>query len=175
MSAEGAVLRTSARRAPGRFAADREGHAAIEFGLLALPFAAFVFAILEVALMFFVGAAMDAALQRAARTIRTGEAQASGVTLASFRAQVCAGMVGIGQCVDRLKVHVTPAASLAAAGTSALPALDAVERFDGGAAGQIMLAQVLLPWPSWFGLFASGRRERTLSASVLFRNEPYGS
>ena len=61
------------------FIDDRRGSAAVEFGILAIPFFLLVFAIIEVALQFFVAEILDTATSQAARLIRTGEAYHAGL------------------------------------------------------------------------------------------------
>jgi Flp pilus assembly protein TadG len=58
-----------------RFHADRKGSVAVEFGLVAIPFFALIFAIFQTALVVFTGQVLDTALQDAARLIMTGQAQ----------------------------------------------------------------------------------------------------
>ena len=60
------------RRHGRRFRRDHSGATAVEFGLLALPFIAVMFAVLETALAFFAGATLETATANAARLIRTG-------------------------------------------------------------------------------------------------------
>jgi Flp pilus assembly protein TadG len=68
--------RITARAA--RFARDRKGATAVEFAFVAAPFFLLVFAILEIALIFFASAIIEEAVADAARDIRTGELQSSG-------------------------------------------------------------------------------------------------
>lgn len=49
------VLRLLPERATSRFVRQQDGAAAVEFALVALPFLALTFAILETALVFFAG------------------------------------------------------------------------------------------------------------------------
>jgi Flp pilus assembly protein TadG len=57
------------------FRADRKGSVAVEFGLVAIPFLALMFAIFQTALVVFTGQVLDTALQDTARLIMTGQAQ----------------------------------------------------------------------------------------------------
>ena len=61
-----------------RFARQQDGAAAIEFGLVAAPFLALVFAIMETAMVFFAGQALETATADSARLIMTGQAQTAG-------------------------------------------------------------------------------------------------
>ncbi|NKF34118.1 pilus assembly protein, partial [Pseudomonas sp. BGM005] len=67
-----------------RLLGDRQGVAAIEFAILALPLFIMLFGIIEVSLMFFVNSALDASVHKISRMIRTGEVASSKITLAGF-------------------------------------------------------------------------------------------
>src|SRR5262245_34610674 len=67
-----------------------DGASAVEFALIAAPFLALLFAILETALIFFSGQVLEAAVQDSARLIFTGQAQNAGYSQQQFKDQVCA-------------------------------------------------------------------------------------
>jgi Flp pilus assembly protein TadG len=69
-------------RSAAGFRADRRGSVAVEFGLVAIPFVALLFAIFQTALVVFTGQVLDTALQDSARLIMTGQAQS--MTAANF-------------------------------------------------------------------------------------------
>ena len=73
------VRRLLPARAARRFARQQDGAAAVEFALVALPFLALTFAILETALVFFAGQTLEAAATDAGRLIMTGQAQTAGL------------------------------------------------------------------------------------------------
>jgi hypothetical protein len=73
------------RRRLLRFRRDERGATVIEFGLVALPFFGLLFAIIETALVFFAGQALETAVSNAARLIRTGQAQSAGYTVSDFK------------------------------------------------------------------------------------------
>ena len=69
----------------GRFGRDTSGVYALEFGMLALPFFGLIFAIIEVSYVSFNSEQLQAAVDKAARQILTGRAQANNyTTTASF-------------------------------------------------------------------------------------------
>ena len=69
----------------GRFGRDTRGVYAIEFGMLALPFFGLIFAIVEVSYVSFNSEQLQAAVDKAARQILTGQAQTKNyTTTASF-------------------------------------------------------------------------------------------
>lgn len=72
-----------------RFRHDRRGSTAIEFGLLALPFALLVFAILESCISFAAQEVMANATDNVARQLRTGQLNAATVTSTSLTTEIC--------------------------------------------------------------------------------------
>lgn len=66
-----------------RFARDKRGATAVEFGLVAIPFLGMLMATFDTGLAFFAERNLDAAVQTAARQIRTGAVQSAGVVKAS--------------------------------------------------------------------------------------------
>lgn len=90
-----------------RFQKNEDGSTAIEFVLLALPFSALLFAILETAIVFFITSTMTHAVSEASRTIRTGTfQQGCADDEDAFKAAVCNGMAQIGNCSQRLRIDV---------------------------------------------------------------------
>lgn len=88
-----------------RYLKNREGTAAIEFAILAVPFFMLIFAVLELAIVFFINSTLNHAVSEAGRQIRTGNFQACG-TQAKFKQLVCANMAGLGNCEKRLRIDV---------------------------------------------------------------------
>ena len=79
------VRRLLPARAVRRFAWRQDGSAAVEFALVAAPFLALTFAILETALVFFASQTLEAAASEAGRLIMTGQAQTGGYTPERFQ------------------------------------------------------------------------------------------
>ena len=73
------VRRLMPARIARRFARQQDGAAAVEFALVAAPFLALIFAILETAFVFFAGQTLEAAAANSARLIMTGQAQTAGL------------------------------------------------------------------------------------------------
>jgi len=88
-----------------RYLKNREGTAAIEFAILAIPFFMLLFAILELAIVFFINSTLTHAISEAGRQIRTGNFHACG-TQDSFKELVCTNMSGLGDCEKRLRIDV---------------------------------------------------------------------
>lgn len=75
-----------------RFGRDRRGSTAIEFTMLAIPFAMLVFAILESCISFAGQELMTSSMDTAARQLRTGQVQPATVTVTSLKQMICKNM-----------------------------------------------------------------------------------
>ncbi|MBA4131234.1 MAG: hypothetical protein C0519_07395 [Hyphomicrobium sp.] len=73
----------------GLFKQNQDGVTAVEFGLVAAPFLAFVLGIMAIGLQFFTINTLDQAVEKASRKIRTGQAQRANMTLGDFKNLVC--------------------------------------------------------------------------------------
>ncbi len=176
----------SARRWLGaglRFGRASSGSVAVEFAIVSIPFFALLFAIIETALMFFVGQILDSAVTKASRQIRTGQAQQAAMTGAQFKTLVCNGMVGLVNCSGNLMIDVRKYSDFSKV-TQTSPIdkdnkLDAsLMTYDMGGKSDIVVVRAFYPWPTFFGFFgnktstlADGRK--LLGAVVAFRNEPF--
>lgn len=91
-----------------RFAHDRRGVTAIEFGLLAIPFFALVFAILESCISFASQELMVNATDNVARQLRTGQIKKGDVTEGMVEQKICdqMGILAAGDCLDRIEVDL---------------------------------------------------------------------
>ena len=89
-----------------RFARGEDGVAAVEFGMVAAPFLALMFAIMETAIVFFASQTLETAVADSARLIMTGQAQQSSFTEAQFKSAVCAKILGLFDCANGIKIDV---------------------------------------------------------------------
>lgn len=165
-----------------RFVRQEDGATAVEFGIVAAPFLALVFAIIETSLIFFAGQTLETAVSDSARLIMTGQAQAQNLTQSTFRDKVCTKIYGLFDCANGMSVDVRTYTSFATA-TSAKP-VDAngnfVDNFvySPGAAGQIVVVRLMYQWPVYvsllgFNLADISGGKRLLMATAVFRNEPF--
>lgn len=163
------------------FIKNRKGSAAIEFAILALPFIVLIFAIIEIAIMFFVDSGLDAALHKAVRQVRVGTAKSSSWNLATFKTAVCSQLSYSFSCSANLKVRavvITDMASVSKVNPIVNGALTVTEDFNIGGSGDYVLVQAFLTWDPVLKLytFAGGRLSNgsyVLGASELFKNEPF--
>ena len=165
-----------------RFIRQQDGASAIEFGLVAAPFLALVFAIMETAIIFFAGQALETAAADSARLIMTGQAQTAGFDQAAFKQAVCNKIYGLFNCNTGLYVDVKSYSSFSSVNTSK-PITNG--NFDSsqfgyqpGGPSDIVVVRLMYQWPVYVSLFGlnlgdvSGGK-RLLMATYAFRNEPY--
>jgi Flp pilus assembly protein TadG len=88
-SEEKAALSPSLAR---RFSNERKGSVAIEFGILAIPFIALIFAILESCLSFATQQLIANAADRISRDVRTGRLRAADLSGVKLHNLVCNGI-----------------------------------------------------------------------------------
>ena len=165
-----------------RFVRAQDGTAAIEFGLIAAPFLALLFAIMETALVFFAGQSLEAAVAASSRLILTGQAQNAGYSAANFKTQVCNQVVGLFDCSSKLYVNVKNFSNFASASTT--PPYNNGQfdsskmQYAPGEPGDIVVVSLYYQWPIYVSLFSNnlanqGGSNRLLVATSSFRNEPY--
>lgn len=158
------------------------GSAAVEFALLAVPFFAFLFALIETCIIYFATSNLDSVVANAGRLVRTGQAQHGGMTESDFKNFICARLTLVGDCENDLHVDVRNFSTFN--NVNFPPLIDedgnVVENtaFQLGNAGDIVLVRVYYTWgvigPSLIGFSNVEGGGRLVAASVAFRNEPFG-
>jgi len=168
-----------------RFAKGQDGVAAVEFGMVAAPFLALMFAIMETSLVFFAGQTLETAVADSARLIMTGQAQSGGFTQQQFKDAVCARILGLFDCAGGIQIDVKTATNFSTASTA--KPVDANGNlqtasfgYQPGNACDIVVVRVMYQWPVYmsllgFNLADLAGNKRLLMATAAFRNEPYGS
>jgi Flp pilus assembly protein TadG len=164
-----------------RFITNRKGSAAIEFAILALPFMVLIFAIVEIALMFFIDSGLDAALHKTVRQVRVGTAKNASWSLATFKSTLCGQLSYSFSCSSSLLVRavvVTDMSSVTKTNPIVNGQLSVSENFNIGGSGDYVLIQAFLPYDPVLKLyaFAGGRLtdgRYVLGAAELFKNEPF--
>lgn len=185
------VRRLMAGRAARRFARHQDGAAAVEFALVAVPFLALLFALLETALVFFAGQTLEAAVTDSARLILTGQAQTGvspttgivGYSQQDFKNAVCARIYGLFDCANGVYVSVQTYSSFGSASTAAPVVNNKLDTtnlpFNMGNPCAIVVTQLYYQWPIYVSLLGNNLSNlnggyRLLTATAVFRNEPYG-
>lgn len=160
---------------------DRKGSAAIEFAILALPFFVVIFAIAEIAVMYFVDSGLDAALHKAVRQVRVGVAKSGNWDVKKFKEVVCGELSFSFDCSSKLKVRATVVTDMSSVPrTSPVSGgnLNVTEDFDLGDSGSYVLVQAYLPWNPTFKLYSISSAQLSdgsyvLGSSELIKNEPF--
>lgn len=163
----------------------QDGHAAVEFAIVAAPFFFMLFAMMELAIIFTISTTLDDGMRLAARRIRTGEIQtAGGANQTAFKNEVCANMVWLTtHCQTHLSIDVRTYASFAAStppnpvqanGTFNNGALT----FTPGGPEEIVLVRGFYRWPLFTPFLSQAlgklsNNEAVVTSAATFRNEPY--
>jgi Flp pilus assembly protein TadG len=166
-----------------RFVRRNDGAAAVEFGLVLLPFLAILFAIIETALAFFAQQTLETVTANTARLILTGQAQAANYNLTTFQQMVCQQfVVAMFNCNTNLFIDVRTYSSFSSVSNS-LPISNSgnlVNNFiyQPGNPGDIVVVRVMYEWPIFVNLMGNSianmsNNTRLLVATAAFRNEPY--
>ena len=167
---------------PLRFVRAQDGAAAIEFGLVAAPFLALAFAIMETAMVFFAGQTLETATADSARLIMTGQAQTQGMSQSQFKPAVCSKIFGLFDCSAGVKVDVHTYSSFNSADmTKPIDAngnLDQLPVSAGRARRHRRRAARCIQWPVYISLLGlnladMAGNKRLIVATAAFRNEPY--
>jgi Flp pilus assembly protein TadG len=166
------------------FGRARDGAAAVEFAMLALPFLIMLFCLLELAIIFMISMTLDNAMAQASREIRTGQLQtAGGATAASFKTDICAHMAWIqSTCNSNLSVDVETYPSFAVA-TPPNPITGGVFnagvlKFQPGGPQDIVIVRGYFKWTLITPFLSQAvtklnTGQAVLTATTTFRNEPY--
>jgi Flp pilus assembly protein TadG len=176
--------RLKAVRAVRRLIRRQDGAAAVEFGLVAAPFLALTFAIMETAIVFFAGQALETAVADSARLIMTGQAQTQGMSKSAFKDAVCAKIYGLFDCQNGVYVDVKTFSSFSS--VSMPNPVDGQGNFQDnfgyqpGGPGDIVVVRLFYQWPVYvsllgFNLSNMSGGKRLLVATAAFRNEPYAN
>ena len=169
-----------------RFKRHDSGSTAVEFGLLAIPFFGCMFAIIEIALIFFAGQVLETAVGDASRFILTGQSALPTLTLQTFTDKICTNSIKTLFTCANIKADVRKVSSFAG-GNFGMP-LDPVTHmldttgftYTNTAPCDIVVVRVIYEWPTFMrglGLDmasnASPGGKHILMSTAAFRNEPY--
>jgi Flp pilus assembly protein TadG len=167
-----------------RFRRNRRGSAMVEFALVAPVFFALLFAIIEVALVFYASQVLETVTQDSARTIMTGQVQTAALTKTAFKTNVCARISVLFDCANGIYIDVQSYSAFSSVNIT--PPIDASGNFmsttmnyNPGASGDIVVVRVFYQWPLIVtGLGFSNvanltNNKRLLTATAAFKNEPF--
>ena len=172
----------SARTLWRRFRRNRAGSAAVEFALVAPVFFALLFAIIEVALMFFASQVLETITQESARQILTGQAQTAGLTQTQFHDNVvCPQISALFTCANVfVDVESYPSFSNISINnqTDCSSTFNNIMHYSPGNPGDIVVVRLFYQWPLFvtglgFNMCNMSGNKRLLVATAAFQNEPY--
>ena len=181
------AVRCGIARVVRRFRTDESGATAVEFSLVAIPFFAFLFAIFETALVLFAQQLLEEATATAARLVRTGQAQAAGLTAETFKAKIC-GQVSLLLDCSKLIVDIKVISAFGPSNIDLTVPVDANGNLDtaatpsyaAGNGGSIVLVRSFYQWPITINQaanikfnLANMHGTHLLMATAAFRNEPF--
>jgi len=175
---------------------DTKGTTAIEFALLGIPFAALLFGIVEISVLFFMNSTVHHAVSEVSREIRTGEFQSTGGGAAEFKAAICSAMSTVGDC-NNLRVDVVssstgefsalvlpvspPNCTGTPAQVEACEAADPVmppDVYNDTAGGDVVIVRVQYVHPlsvpnALTRLANAAGNTHVITATTAFKNEPF--
>ena len=165
-----------------QFLSAEDGVTAIEFSIVGLPFFILIMVIFETCLTFFATQALETAVDRPARQIRTGQITAgpggTHPTADDLKPVICAGGLSLFDC-DKLILDVkiipgfnTPSTPFTGAGNLNTAGM----AYEIGAPGSLMMIRVYYEWPIIFDYLKSApanmsNGKRLLIATSAFRIE----
>ncbi len=165
-----------------RLAGCRSGASAVEFAMVAVPFLALIFLMLNTAVLYFAQQSLQTATAEAARLVMTGQAQVQNMTAAQFQQQICNNATSMFDCSG---IYVNVQTFSTFAGVTMLNPVtngnfNTAMHYSLGNSGDIELIQVFYQWPLFatglgFNFTNVGGTSNLLTATAAFRNEPYSA
>ncbi len=166
-------------------AEERKASAIVEFAMIAPVFFLLLMGIMENGLIYFAGTTLQNATDNAARYVRTGQAQANGLTQAQFRARICADITPLLSCGANLQIDLEQYNDYTNA--SFVTPIDVngnlkntLNNYQPGTACNVVLLRsfyvwnILTPMLSPF-LTNMSTGKHLITATAAFRNEPFTS
>jgi Flp pilus assembly protein TadG len=164
------------------FVQGNQGSAAVEFAMVAAPFLALLFAVIETAIVFFASQTLEAAAADSARLVMTGQAQSQGFDATKYKEAVCAKIYAIFDCAGKMAVDVRTFNNFSAVDTArpvdANGNVTLTPQYNPGGPGDIVLVRLIYQYPVAVNLFGyslmnvSGGKYLMIATNA-FRNEPY--
>ena len=141
-----------------RFARQNQATSTVEFALVATPFLALTFGIIQTAIVFFAGQTMETAASVAGRLVRPVARRSNqGWSAAQFKQQVCNQIQAMLNCSGGLYIDVETYASFASARSSACAIVDGVLDsaslgYHPGAPGDVVVVRLYYQYPVYFNV-----------------------
>ena len=163
-------------------ATDRRGASLVEFALVAAPFIALIFAVIQTSLVFFSQQTLETAAEDTARLIVTNQAQQAGMSQSTFKQAACSQLPSYMDCA-KLMVDVRTADEFEDVDTT-MPDLtydsdgnvDNAWQFEMGGADKVVVMRLMYQLPVvsalGFGISNMQGSRRLLVATSVFQPEP---
>ena len=162
----------------------RDGAAAVEFALVIIPLFWMFIGMLEFGAMALVQTDLDHAVAEAGRKIRTGSAQAGGMTRQDLEDEICVNLNKIMAlaCPNNLFLDVDRYDSFADVGNGMPTSAGNIDlgqiNYQPGGADEVILVRAYYQWEIFTPLFGTifanmNDGKRLVVSSMLFRNEPF--
>ena len=171
---------------------DEGGVAAMQFALIAAPFLALLFAVLETALVFWAGQVLQTAVTDTARDVYTGTFQLAHVastpaqTKDDIKTAICTRVLAMFDCATKLTIDVKSYTTF----PTTLPSPIVVDsngnravdpnfgQYSNPGPNQVVLVRAIVLYPVFVNLLGSNTSNlngttRVLMGSAAFRTEPY--
>jgi Flp pilus assembly protein TadG len=169
------------------FLRDRDAAAAVEFGLVAMPFFGLLFAMMQTALVFWSTQVLETAVANASRDIYTEQfATANGDTLdpavlkTRFKTRLCDEVKGLFDCAGKVDIDVQVVSDFSSASFSPPVVNKAYNASNFGfqmpQRNQVVVVRASLEYPTFAAIgnpattLASGNQ--LIMATAAFRTEP---
>ncbi len=175
---------SNTQRRFGAFIKDRDGAAAVEFALVAIPLFWLIFGMLEFGAMSLAQTSLDSAVSEVGRVIRTGTAQTGGMTKADMETAICDNAKKFMplKCEGNMFIDVDRYDSFANVGNGTPVANGAMDEgqlgYTPGGPNEVILVRAYYQWEVFTPLFGTvfanmQDGKRLLVSSMMFRNEPF--
>jgi Flp pilus assembly protein TadG len=154
--------------------------------MVGMPFMMLLFGIISVGLYFFTTFTLENAVEEAARLIRTGQVQESGMTADQFKQEICTRAPRFVDCAGKLRVNVQKFTGFGSITTptctnSGGNLVDpASTTYAPGSAGDIVLVTVCYEWElggriPFLSISNMANGSALIQASTTFKTEPYSN
>jgi Flp pilus assembly protein TadG len=161
-----------------------KGATAVEFSIIAIPFIAMLFAIIETALVLFANQVIETAVADTSRLLMTGQAQTLGLSKDDFKNRLCDRLGSMFSCDAGVYVDVRNYSDFSSAqnarpvdGSGELD-VSTMNQYSPGGSGAIVVVRAAYLWPVFvtqLGMNLSDQRngKRLLVGTAVFKNEPF--
>ena len=180
------------------FLRDRRGVTAVEFGLVAAPFLALTFAIIEISLLFWNQQVLETAVANVARQIYTGSFQQDSTNsgksnaqlAAEFKTRLCAEVRAMFDCNSMITVDIRPASDFSNASVGVPVTTDPITHqkvYDTTGWGytqpqqnSVVVVRAAMQYPAFTSILGANQANLSngnhlIMASAAFRTEPFGT